>query len=165
MISVEHDIDNEERFRFNVPFNCIEWIPGTSNEVLPDLDWEEESIVWLDYDDSFNKDMIQDIKTLSANLISGSMLIISCNVHYKHGERINSMKRNLEDKMPEHLREEDLDGWNVAKETRNIILAEIKDTLLERNALNEDLEKIEFKQLFNFCYKDGAKMHVWGVIL
>ncbi|WP_144528286.1 O-methyltransferase [Peribacillus simplex] len=165
MISIEHDEEKEERFQFNVPFNCIDWIPGTSNDVLPTLDWSNKAIVWLDYDDSFNLEMLEDIKYLTSSLVSGSMLIISCNVHFPNGKRLEMMKEKLQEKMPEGLKEEDLDGWNVAKETRKIILSEIEKTLYEKNTLKPADKKYVFKQLFNFCYKDGAKMLTFGGIV
>ncbi|WP_394530387.1 O-methyltransferase [Priestia aryabhattai] len=165
MVSIEHDEEKEERFQFNVPFNCIEWIPGTSNDVLPTLDWGNKSIVWLDYDDSFNREMLEDISFLTSSLVSGSIIIISCNVHFPKEKRLEMLKKKLEDKMPEGLKEEDLDGWNIAKETRKLILSEIDKTLYDTNSLKTDQKKHVFKQLFNFCYKDGAKMFTFGGII
>jgi hypothetical protein len=165
MISIEQDVDKQDRFEFNVPFKCINWLPGTSNEVLPELPWDYKSIVWLDYDDSLDVDMLEDVKFLIGSMISGSMLVVSCNVHYKSGERAAKMKEKLQDKMPDHLKEDDLQGWNVAKESRKIILSQIEETLMERNALRHTGNKYIFKQLFNFHYQDGAKMLTFGGIL
>lgn len=162
MISIEKDESKKERFEFNVPFRCVDWMPGTSNEILPRLKWDFKSIVWLDYDNSLDIDMLIDVKYLIGSMTSGSMMILSCNAHYKNGERLTKMKENLQEKMPQSLKEEDLEAWNVAKESRKIILSQIEETLLERNALRPKGNKYKFQQLFNFNYSDGAKMLTFG---
>ncbi|MFN7252946.1 MAG: O-methyltransferase [Anaerobacillus sp.] len=165
MVSIEQDESNKERFELNLPFKCIEWVPGVSNEVIPKLDWDHKTIVWLDYDDSLDQDKLLDVKYLIGSMVSGSMLILSCNVHYPLGTRVERMKDALHDKMPDYLKEEDLEGWGVAKETRKIILSQIEETLMERNGIRPRGNKFKFQQLFNFNYKDNAKMLTIGGLL
>ncbi|MBK9388786.1 MAG: hypothetical protein IPN68_00865 [Bacteroidetes bacterium] len=51
LISIEKDIKNEKRFKFNIPYSCIKLLLGHSNEILPTLALENTpTILWLDYD-------------------------------------------------------------------------------------------------------------------
>mgnify|MGYP005857003585 CR=1 FL=1 len=77
MISIEKDEKNEERFKFNLPFNCIKMKFGNSLKVLPTLEWDRRSIIWLDYDGTLNKDVISDIKLVCTHITLGSLLIVT----------------------------------------------------------------------------------------
>lgn len=166
MISIEKDIDKKERFKFNLPFKCIEIQFGNSTEVLASLIWDLKSIVWLDYDGQLNLDMLADIKHIFGNIISGSIIIISCSAYLgAMGDRLNILKENIVDKVPMGIQENDLDGWKTAALYRNIINNEIEDVLNSRNGIRHAGAKFRYKQLFNFNYSDGVKMLTLGGII
>ena len=176
LISIEKDIENEERFDFNKPFNCIKMEFGSSTEVLPTLDWDTRSIVWLDYDGSLNDDGLADIRLLASECISGSLIIVSVNAHPDRSpglsalELIQFRKDRLvnqvgEDKIPIEVDGSHLGGWGKAKVLKRIIDNEIVDTLNERNGARDLGSKILYRPLFNFNYSDGAKMLTVGGIL
>jgi hypothetical protein len=81
MISIEKDIDNGSRFEFNKPFACVKLEFGLSTGILPLLDWEPRSIVWLDYDGILNQGVLEDVAFLAAKCCSGSVVIFSYNVN------------------------------------------------------------------------------------
>jgi len=164
MISIEKDADNKERFEFNKPFRCIQMEYGLSTEVLPELPWDYKSIVWLDYDGHVNLQVLEDLDTIFTNLMSGSIVVISVNVHYRPGQALNVMKKDLEDRMPNHLIDADLEGWNAAAAIRNIIKTQINDTIEIRNYPRANSNKFIFHQLYNFRYSDGARMLTFGGI-
>ncbi|HEY0826848.1 MAG TPA: O-methyltransferase [Bacilli bacterium] len=164
MISIEKDIEYQERFEFNKPYKCIDMEYGLSTEVLPRLTWDYKSIIWLDYDLELNLDILDDLNTIFSNITSGTMVIISCNVNYRPGQALNVMKKNLQHKMPDYLTQDDVEGWKAAETTRSIIKSQISDTVSTRNLPRRVSNKFTFNQLFNFHYADGAKMLTYGGI-
>src|SRR5262244_1418428 len=49
---------------FNRPYKCIRLKFATSAEVLPTLNWERRTILWLDYDDRLNMNILGDVATV-----------------------------------------------------------------------------------------------------
>jgi len=80
MVSIEKEVDHEQRFRFNKPFDCIDLKMGCASEVLPTLDWQKPTIVWLDYDKPLRAEHLADISTVVAKCLSGSLLMVTVNV-------------------------------------------------------------------------------------
>jgi hypothetical protein len=105
-----------------------------------------------------------ELITIFTNITSGSIVIISCNAHYRPGQALHVMKKNLEHKMPVSLTEDDVEGWDAAVATRKIIMSQIMETISIRNYSRRNGNKFVFKQLFNFHYSDGARMLTFGGI-
>lgn len=164
MISIEKDIDNQERFEFNKPYKCIEMEYGLSSEVLPRLAWDYKSIIWLDYDGQISLSILEDINTIFSNITSGTMVVITCNTHYRPGQALHVLKRDLQHKMPDFYTESDVEGWDAAKAVKDIIKMQIQETISTRNFPRRDANKFVFNQLYNFNYSDGAKMLTYGGI-
>ncbi len=175
MVSIEEDIRNQNRFKFNRPFSCVRMEFGKSTSVLPKLSWREKSIVWLDYDGVLTSDVLNDISFCFANLQSGSMFIVSVNATpgtfddtvppaSRPRYRLEQLRDRVgEDKVPLDVSGVDLSGWGTAKIYKRIILNEIGETLSQRNISRKN--PLVFEQLFNFHYADGAKMLTVGGIL
>ena len=72
MTSIEHDKPARERFRFNLPFHCVELKFGESGEILPRLDWNIRTLLWLDYDRPLDLEVLADVELFCASAISGS---------------------------------------------------------------------------------------------
>lgn len=168
MCSIERDTNNKMRFEFNRPFGCIEIRFGESNDVLPTIQWEDtKSIAWLDYDYKLNESVISDVKTAFSSASSGSIIAISVNAKpASPGDRLNELIRNVgEERIPVGISESDFNGWNTAKVYRDVINNEIEETISNRNGGLNLNERIIYKQLFNFHYKDDANMLTVGGIL
>lgn len=164
MISIEKDEENESRFLFNKPYKCIEMRFGDSNEQLPEIEWEtNKNIVWLDYDGHLEKKIFEDIHTVLFNATSGSVVIISVNVHLRKGQEVALLNKLLQDKMPEGLTNSDLEYWKAAEVCKNIIDNNIIEVLEDRNKTESN--KFKFQQLYYLGYADGAKMLTFGGII
>lgn len=168
MISIEADGENNEKYEFNKPLNCIEMNYGFSSEVLPTLDWttSERSIVWLDYDSYLQKFMMEDIETVISKLSSGSMFFISFNSNWPERNdkakqvemRIKQFKANLENYYPSTLEKRDFTDKNKHR-TQCI---PINNTISNAVSLRPNMKYI---QLIDFIYQDGAEMTTIGGII
>lgn len=168
MVSIEREAHKWERFEFNRPYRCIRLEFGESTAILPRLSWETRTILWLDYDGKLDRDMLSDVKHACANTRSGSVIVISVNAHpdsFGPYRRKKLEERLGEDKVPIDVKKGDLAGWGTAKVYRRIVVNEIDETLKERNGILGAGERLQFKQLFNFHYQDGARMLTVGGLL
>lgn len=186
MLSIERDVSAKACFRFNRPYQCIRLKFATSAEVLPTLKWRRRSIVWLDYDDRLNGNILGDIASVCLRATSGSLLIISVNAQpdfepskedrdmyqAETGKlfdlsdyRLRMAKELIGEKLPAGTTGADLRGQGLAKVFREIIHNEIVEQLSIRNGMLPVEEKILYRQLFHFRYKDGAQMLTVGGIL
>ena len=176
MISIEKREDYRARFDFNQPFNCVRVEYGDSNAVLPKLPWDKRAIVWLDYDGRLKASVLRDVAFISTQARSGSMLIITVNANgrrsyrgsnYKRLEEqwLSDFKEDLElDVLPGDIRGTNLEGDEMAKTCRRFILNEISQILSRRNNLNSPEHMMNYQPLFNFVYRDGARMLTVGGI-
>ena len=168
MVSIEREAHKRERFEFNRPERCIRLEFGESTAILPKLSWETRTILWLDYDDKLHRDMLSDVKHACANACSGSVVVVSVNAHpdfFRTDRRRKLEERLGEDKVPIDVKKRDLSEWGTAMIYRRIVVNEIDETLKERNGILGTGERLQFKQLFNFHYQDGAKMLTVGGVL
>lgn len=179
MVSLEGDTSNKDRYVFNKPLDCIDLKFGMSNIELPKLKFDKKTIFWLDYDGVLNFDALQDIATIVRKAGSGTVLLLSYNSRPKN-------KRELEEKFPDakemerpklfleenfqadfipyDFNHKGFSRWpNYSTILRKIIINCIKSNL---NIANEKLDSnhLNYKQLFNFNYKDNAEMSTIGVI-
>ena len=176
MISIEKNEEDKARFEFNNPFDCIRMEYGDSSDVLPSLEWDLKTIVWLDYDGPLNNTILEDIACVSMSLVSGSILIVTVDVESdlpdppftdedvqnyrfkKFEERVGS------NKVPANLESKNLEGTEMATTCGKVILNEIKQILRNRNGLLSDERKVKYNPLFNFLYEDSAEMLTVGGI-
>lgn len=172
MISIEHDSDENSRFEFNRPFNCVNVVFGDSKEKLREFDWNNRlSLVWLDYDGQLTSDVLADIKYLCTVLMAGSILIVSVNAHPGYPLepkriKLEKLKSQIgENKVPIDVKGTDLLSWGYAKLCRKIINNEVLETLNDRNCMTNDDRKLVYEQLFNFHYADGVNMLTTGGII
>ena len=176
MVSIEKDEVNEPRFRFNKPFRCVDLRLGHSNVVLPQMNWDKRSFLWLDYDGKLNKSVLADLATVSSKVASGSLLVVTINVEpeRKPGAapleqdqyRLESFSEAVGDqKVPLGTTGANLRGGELAKVCRKVILNEIGKALTDRNGPLEDESKLRFQHLVHFLYADGAQMLTVGGLL
>lgn len=166
-VSIERDIQNQERFEFNRPYRCIKLEFGESNEILPKLAWDVRTIAWLDYDYKLEQAILTDVAFICSNAPSGSVIVVTVDAKPEEiGKRIESLKSKVEEqKLPPGLTEAGLGEWGTAHICRQIIANEIDTTINARNGGTPRGARLRYKQLFNFHYADGAKMLTVGGIM
>jgi hypothetical protein len=167
LVSIEREQSDEPRFRFNVPFATVELKFGDTSEVLPELDWQQRSIVWLDYDGSLDDAKLADVALLVNKLASGSILAVTVNVqpHYVIDERLDVTRQQLGTYLPRRYTAKTLGGWGLAEAVHEILDEHIRRSLADRNAGISTHAAIHYRQLFHFRYRDGARMLTIGGIL
>lgn len=177
MISMESEVEDSPRFIFNKPYSCIEILFGLSGEILPLLDWKDKTILWLDYDGKLDASVLSDIGLFCSKAVSGSLLLVTVNAHPDKigsgtqiqdiaNERLRLLQEAVgHEKVPESIHGRDLRSWGKAAVCRRIIHNEVLEILNARNGGMKKEERLEFKQLFNFNYQDGAMMMTMGGVL
>ena len=172
MISIEGDRESERRCHFNRPYGCIHLVFGMAAGVLPTLKWNKKTILWLDYDNRLNPEVLSDIKFACIKAVSGSMIVVTVDTRVKPPEEEDDPKKRLGwldeclgEKVRVGIRNRDLAGWGTAKVYRTIIDNEIRKTLSERNGTLREERQIQYEQLFNFEYEDSVKMLTTGGLL
>lgn len=182
MISLEQDIENSERYNFNKPFQCIEICFENSSEWLMAKEViNEPSIVWFDYDGSFDQTMVDDCCNLARKLNSGSVFALSFN--YTAPKEDNLSKKFPDNTVNQYIQWfEELFGTSHIDPTMDtrglaekfkylkrlicILESVLGKVITERNEFIEETEeKFLIKPLFSFTYRDGAPMATIGWIL
>lgn len=166
LVSIEREDSKIKRFEFNRPYRSIELKFGESTDVLPELDWSPRTIMWLDYDQKLNDDVLADVATFCRSCTAGSVLVVSVNAKPDEGsgnERLKKLKEKVgSNKVPSDVDPNRLAGWEFAEVNRRIIAAEVASTLSDRNGALQGSAELRYKQLFNFNYQDGVKMMTTG---
>ncbi len=172
MISIEGNSEFERRCRFNCPYGCIRVVIGKAASVLPRLPWNKKTILWLDYDNRLDQEVLSDIKFACFKAVSGSMIVVTVDTRVKPPEeednpdkRLDWLEGCLHEKVPVGIRNRDLAEWGTAKVYRTIIDNEIRKTLSDRNGTLREERQIQYEQLFNFEYADSVKMLTTGGLL
>ncbi|MBI8694020.1 hypothetical protein JEZ65_21610 [Pseudomonas aeruginosa] len=169
MVSIEESEGARERFEENRPFQ-IKMEFSNSATALPRLDWSQRTIAWLDYDDTLVTSMLQDIRSVAARAVSGSILAVSVQcmkakalIEY-HAENDPSKESAIErlrqtfgrSRVPDDTQDEDLAGWPYGTLCRNIIKTEIELALSDRNTNPETA--MQFLPICEIEYQDDARM-------
>ena len=166
LISIERETGKRDRFELNRPYGSITLMFGESTELLPELDWQPRTIMWLDYDGKLNDGVLADVATFCRSCTAGSLLVVSVNAHADEGtdeQRLDALRRRVgTGNVPHDVDPKRLAGWDLAELSRRIITAEIAETLSELNGARPSNAHLRYKQLFNFNYRDGARMLTTG---
>ncbi len=163
MISIESKVSSVNRVKFNKPFSCIKLEIGFSQEVLPKLNWDKKFVAWLDYETGLRDYMFDDLETCARNSKSGSFMIITL-----RRDLGNQSKETFEQTFGPNvfpgLKEEDLQPTKSPSTIKKMFTNKINDILNDTYAAYEANQRIIFKQLFDFTYKDEAQMYTFGGI-
>ena len=166
MTSIELAQDVRRRFLHNRPYSCIRIRWGLSSAVLPTLSWRKRAIIWLDYDCPLNDTVIADVKTVVA-----SVRVVTVDADPKRVEsginvaetRLRQLRDRVGDeRIPRGTTGANLRKWGLARVCREVIHNEIVNTLADRNAPKDNRWRLQYQQLFNFRYADGARMLTVG---
>lgn len=178
MSSIECDSMNIARYEFNKPYDFIQMYFGYSYQILPKLKYIDKTIVWLDYDYSFNSEVMADLIFLVENLNSGSVMSVSFSCDIPKISKLKEKYSNIEKGYFKRYFEEifgdigvDLDdrGWNIQNKFSNFISEKVYNRLLAtisiRNSDLEPSEKLNLEQIFYFSYADGIPMITFGWLI
>jgi hypothetical protein len=180
LVSIEIEEEKKPRFEFNIPYSGIKMHYGHSQTILPNLELHlKKNILWLDYDDKISDFMFSDIDTFFFNSMAGSFFILSLNVEqdfmtlnsddtenkisekeFRLNELINRVDKS---RLPNEFMTLNMNTKNLTNVCYEMIKRQIDNTLNNRNGTNKN--KIAYKQLFNFIYKDGAAILTIGGII
>ncbi len=186
MVSIEKDANYKKRFEFNKPYKCIRIDFRPASEVLPEIDWRSKTIVWLDYEGKLNETVLSDVSTVCARASSGSVLVVSVNAHVESEPdeivrkeyeeetglkfevdkyRVRELRKRIGVNLPLETTGKDIRRDGLAKISRKVIHNKIQETLSVRNGPLPDENKLEYRQIFNFHYSDGARMMTTGGVI
>jgi hypothetical protein len=174
MVSIEAEIQDEQRFMDNRPYANIRMLCGQTTTELPKVDLSLRSIVWLDFDGRLSRGILEDIRSVVTRICSGSVLVVSVQCRPETVDaaasnnpraRVEKMEKDLgSERVNPDWDDERLLGWGTARTFREIILNEIEAVVSQRNGSRPAAQRIEFEQVFNFHYKDGANMLTVGYV-
>ncbi|MEH2226452.1 O-methyltransferase [Nostoc sp.] len=147
-------------------------------EVLPTIEWNKKSIVWLDYDSPLDKTTLDDIDTLISKLVSGSVLIVTVSAEQERPQeegltrdQINKFREDKlrerlpNEKIPIGLKSNDLTGKDIGNLYKRIINNQLKQSVSNANSARSEDEKLNYKQIFDFRYADGCRMLTVGWLI
>jgi hypothetical protein len=174
MVSIENTQDavQQKRFDFNSPYRHVQMCYGLSTNILAGLTWQEPTVLWLDYDGSLDRTVLNDIETAILRAVPGSALFVSVNAGPPTQKNedgtlvsfVDALSRQIGAEMvPASVKSSDFSGWNTAQIYRTIINNKIEETLLSLSRVNAS-PKV-YKQLVNFHYKDGVQMLTIGGVI
>ena len=170
MVCMEKKVSDTERFEFNRPFQCIELRFGTSNNILPTLDWEgRPTVLWLDYDGPIDASKLADLHVACSSLAPGSFLVISLRSRpddfgVDPTSRLQELRLATGVVLPRHTRQ-DATNLGFGRLLWRIIDSQIRRVLSDRSAgLRNDLQ-LDYKQILHFEYRDGVKMLTVGGVI
>ncbi|WP_147298388.1 O-methyltransferase [Cupriavidus taiwanensis] len=171
MVSIEDTSDPtiKDRFHFNRPFGNVELQFGNSTTVLPKLNWDSRTILWLDYDGPLTMSVLRDVELVPAKVKSGSMFFVSINADLKDEEEAAKSRLDIlsERVGPERIPARYQGAKNLpVKEVpavfHEILNNEVKSALAMRNAGVAPDGQLIGQQVFFMTYKDDAEMLTLG---
>jgi hypothetical protein len=170
MICVEAG-DIPKRMAFNRPLGDIELRMERLAETIPCLDRDRRYFAWLDYDVPLCRDVLSDVRSLTAILAPGSILVVTVDA-----EARVRFEPPYDDLNADQIRElrvaelaEELDAFvdiSVADYDNSTLpdrFAEALASAIRQEA--SDRGDVQFSQLFNYKYRDGAQMLSLGGVL
>lgn len=172
MLSIEgsDDEDEQERFRKNKPYDGLRLEFGHSSTVLPNIDFEKKSIVWLDYDGLLARSMATDLGIVARNVVSGSFLGVTFTADFpavraNRDTALDRLKAQFPEFVPEDAKAAQFIGPGIAEFGRATLGALLEKALEDADAGRPPDQKRQAIQVCFFRYADGAPMATVGWIV
>jgi hypothetical protein len=178
MVSIERHAEDRPRFVFNRPFASVDLRFGEAGTILDELAWRTPSIVWLDYDYKLDATVMNDIATVARRAAHGSVLIVTVDAEPEGiGEhegaqdedevpiRVAALETRIERSLPFVRSDADLADWGLARVSRVLVEATVRGVLAGRLFGEAGPQRMDYRQLFNFHYADGARMATIGGVI
>jgi len=161
----------KKRMRFNKPYKFIRLKLGPLSQHIPSIRPTEKSLIWLDYDRTLDPEMLQDIDGTVGRLSRESLFVVTVDARPRLPK--GSPGEGLSADEQESLTAQTYSDWfgqylgravgrdsiasvHVAPLFYEVVLERINRTLKRRG------EGLQFIQLFNYLYRDGAPMWTLG---
>jgi len=156
MSSIDDKVDDEKRFRFNKPYHFIDFKISKSTAFLTkDLNWNDNLLIWLDYDTVLSSTVIEDIELIGTKAKYSDMLIVTIEATKPtNGEEF---LLEFKDYIPAATRIKEV------VENFQRVLCWIMNSCV-RNGINRRTSQIKFLQLFSLAYRDTKDMYTYGGI-
>ncbi|HXM01050.1 MAG TPA: O-methyltransferase [Chthoniobacterales bacterium] len=169
MVCVEWG-DIEKRMRFNKPYKFVQLKLMSLSSYIPHIRPKDRVLAWLDYDRALDLEMIQDIDGMCSRIAPKSVFAITVDARPKLPKDLfdtdkltvdqreeltfKTYNRWFAEYLPGQIPREMVSRAEVAALFYEIIVDRIKRTLGSRG--------LQFIQLFNYYYRDGAPMLTVG---
>lgn len=168
-IEEEDSPDLQKRFQANIPYETKLHF-GLTTTQLPTIPWDHPTVVWLDYDSAIEPHVFDDIVHVVSACTPPTVLLLTLNVNSgKDTGRFDRFRNVIgADSVPDWVRSDADLGQGVdgmARAVRELVTNAVADVLTDRNAPEQDEERLRYKQLFNFRYADGSQMLSIGGLL
>lgn len=171
MICIEGD-KIKDRMIFNKPYKFITLEMGRVSDVLPKIKFKKKKyLVWLDYESELDQEALADIDIICKKLEPGSIIIITVCVEpiLRSVKAFKELSQTEKEEMlcvhytkcAEYLTSLNYKSRDIARnELPNIVMNILNKRIMQSTALRSD--SVEFVQLFNYTYADGAQMLSYG---
>ena len=161
----------QTRFKNNIPYGFIELDSRKTCDVLPEVNYDENLFIWLDYDGNLEPYMLSDIEIIASGINKTSIFILTINSNiapryrdrYRYRNSINSIKL-IEDFQPfttKKLINTDFAPISYYDTVMNMIDLLINNKLYESNSNRQN--KIFSCKISDIKYKDGVEIYsyIW----
>lgn len=176
-----YSIDNKitsNRFEFNKPYDFVKFINKKSTDFLTeDIKWNNNKVIWLDYDFSLNDDVLEDISIISNRCNINDVFVFTIEAKCIGEERFDNTTDNgtLDqiNKINLEIKKKFIDTYKkyIPISERKLINCTPKkfSSLLQDICMNAIIDKTErrdvkFRKLFCYEYADGKNMLTLGGI-
>lgn len=156
-------IDNKstrKRFEFNRPYDFISFKNQLSTDYLSEFAWDQNVVLWLDYDKRLNDIVLADLKLIAKNCRSRDILIITVN---SSSPKDLKRRKEMRYKFYGDFRKYISSVYTHPK----YFTPELFANLLQNVILNYmetvcEYRDLKFYKLFSFRYQDTSPMFTVG---
>ncbi len=156
--------DGYGRAKFNLPFACITLRRGLTTRVLPTLQLARRAVIWLDYDHEFREYVFRDLEIVLGEVASGSIVIATVDAEVDRFGKATEAEAVRMDRIQAAV------GQYLPLGTSNKILEVQQFPRFVSRVLVESMSELTSRRLlglrfcpvFNYHYKDGARMVTVG---
>lgn len=173
LLSIEGTDEKEEQVRFtqNKPYERIDLRFGHSSTILPQINFDRHSIVWLDYDEPAKRFMVNDLASVAGKAKSGTFVAVTFTNDFPAEKKLSEkalhfLKEGFPEFVPDDAKAISYQGPKYAEFVRATFGSLLDTALKDADAGNPDpLAKRVAFQVCYFKYKDGAQMATVGWLI
>jgi len=166
-------IDNKstrKRFKFNRPYDFISFKNKISTDFLSEFAWQQNVVLWLDYDHKLSDVVVSDLRIIANNCSDGDILIVTLDASCEDASSEESRRRR------DKSREEFYSDFGTyispeykVNEGKKYFTPKFLPMLLQNVTVNYlgamcEYRDIKFYKLFSFSYQDTSPMFTIGGI-
>ena len=158
------DESNRRRFEFNRPYGAVDLLFGTPSDAAARLD-SRPIVAWFDYEGRLDEEILDDISLFARKVPDRSGLIVTVNATSPGGpddDAVQQIREELGARAPDRLSMQQIRGNNLANLYKERIGSEVSRGLASRAPNFAPQDQLRYEPLFNFRYRDGARMLTVG---